>query len=99
MVRDGFVVGITNPKAAVFFAAILPQFTNSARGDVPLQLLELGLVFVAMAMVCDGLWGLAAGTARQRLAASPRRLEAIGATGGAVLVGLGLGLAVTGRKP
>jgi threonine/homoserine/homoserine lactone efflux protein len=98
ILRDGFVVGITNPKAAVFFAAILPQFVDSSRGAVPGQMLVLGLVFVAVAMISDGLWGLAAGTARERLAASPRRLEAIGGTGGIVLIGLGIGLAVTGRR-
>ena len=99
ILRDGFVVGLTNPKAAVFFAAILPQFADSSRGHVPLQMLLLGLVFVAIALVFDGIWGLVAGTARERLAASPRRLEAIGGAGGVVLVGLGVGLAVTGRKP
>ena len=50
-------------------------------------------------MVIDSLWGLAAGTARERLVASPRRLDAIGGASGVVLVGLGVGLAVTGRKP
>jgi threonine/homoserine/homoserine lactone efflux protein len=99
ILRDGFVVGVTNPKAAVFFAAILPQFADPSLGHVPLQLLFLGLVFVLMAMVMDGLWGLAAGTARERLIASPRRVEAVGGAGGIVLVGLGVGLAVTGRKP
>ena len=99
ILREGFVVGLTNPKAAVFFAAVLPQFADPSRGHVPLQLLALGLVFVAMALVLDSLWGLAAGTARERLIASPRRLEAIGAAGGVVLVGLGVGLAVSGRRP
>jgi threonine/homoserine/homoserine lactone efflux protein len=99
ILREGFVVGLTNPKAAVFFAAVLPQFADRSRGDVPLQLLALGLVFVAIALVLDSLWGLAAGTARERLIASPRRLEAIGAAGGVVIVGLGVGLAVGGRRP
>ena len=99
ILREGFVVGVTNPKAAVFFAAILPQFTDPSVGHVPLQMLALGLVFVAIAMVCDGAWALVAGSAGQRLASSPRRLEAIGGAGGVVLVGLGVGLAVTGRKP
>jgi threonine/homoserine/homoserine lactone efflux protein len=99
ILREGFVVGLTNPKAAVFFAAILPQFTDPSLGHVPLQMLALGLVFIAIALICDGAWGLVAGTAREQLAASPRRLEAIGAAGGVVLVGLGVGLAVTGRKP
>ncbi len=99
ILREGFVVGVTNPKAAVFFAAILPQFTDPAAGHVPLQMLALGLVFVAIAIVCDGMWALVAGSAGRRLASSPRRLEAIGGAGGVVLVGLGVGLAVTGRKP
>jgi threonine/homoserine/homoserine lactone efflux protein len=99
ILRDGFVVGVTNPKSAVFFAAILPGFTDPSAGRVPLQMLVLGCVFVAIALVCDAVWGLLAGTARERFVASPRRLEAIGGAGGVVLVGLGVGLAVTGRKP
>jgi threonine/homoserine/homoserine lactone efflux protein len=99
ILREGFVVGLTNPKAAIFFAAILPQFADPSLGHVPLQLLFLGLVFVLMAMVMDGLWALAAGTAREKFVASPRRLEAVGGAGGIVMVGLGVGLAVTGRKP
>jgi threonine/homoserine/homoserine lactone efflux protein len=99
ILREGFVVGLTNPKAAVFFAAILPQFTDASLGHVPLQMLILGVVFIAIALVCDGVWGIVAGVARERLAASPRRLEAIGGAGGVVLVGLGIGLAATGRKP
>jgi threonine/homoserine/homoserine lactone efflux protein len=99
ILRDGFVVGLTNPKAAVFFAAILPQFVDTSLGHVPLQMLTLGLVFFLIALVVDSIWGLAAGTARERLVASPRRLDAIGGASGVVLVGLGVGLAVTGRKP
>jgi threonine/homoserine/homoserine lactone efflux protein len=99
ILRDGFVVGVTNPKSAVFFAAILPGFTDPSVGHAPLQMLVLGAIFVLIALVFDAIWGLAAGTARARFVSSPRRLEAIGATGGVVLVGLGVGLAVTGRKP
>jgi threonine/homoserine/homoserine lactone efflux protein len=98
ILREGFVVGLTNPKAAVFFAAILPQFTDPSLGHVPLQMLLLGVVFVAIALVLDGIWAFVAGTARERLAASPRRLEAIGGAGGVVLVGLGVGLAVSGKN-
>ena len=58
------VVGVANPKVAVFFAAVLPQFADPSLGRVPLQLLVLGLVFVAIALVSDGAWGVAAGTAR-----------------------------------
>jgi threonine/homoserine/homoserine lactone efflux protein len=99
ILREGFVVGITNPKAAVFFAAILPQFTDPSLGHVGVQMLVLGVVFICIALVLDGIWAFAAGTARDRLVNSPRTLEAIGGAGGVVLVGLGVTLAVTGRKP
>ena len=98
ILREGFVVGITNPKAAVFCAAVLPQFTDPARGNVPAQLLLLGLVFVAIALVSDSTWGLAAGAARSWLGRSPGRLEAVGGLGGVVMIALGLRLAVSGRR-
>lgn len=96
--RDGFVVGMANPKAIVFFTAMLPQFTDPSRGWVPLQLLTLGVIFMAIALVSDGAWGLAAGTARGWLARSPRRLAALGGTSGVVMVGLGLQLLTSNRN-
>lgn len=98
ILREGFVVGLTNPKTVVFFAAILPQFTDPARGAVSTQLLVLGVIFVGIALVSDSLWGIAAGTARDWLGRSPRRLAALGGTGGLVMIGLGVSVAVTGRK-
>ncbi|POM27685.1 Homoserine/homoserine lactone efflux protein [Actinomadura rubteroloni] len=96
--RQGFVVGVTNPKTLVFFAAVLPQFADPARGGVPAQMLVFGLVFCLLALLCDGLWGLAAGTARAWFARSPRRLSAVGGTGGLMMIGLGVAIATTGRK-
>jgi threonine/homoserine/homoserine lactone efflux protein len=95
---DAFVVGVFNPKVIVFFIAILPQFADRSAGAVPVQLLLLGAIFCLLALVCDSLWALVAGTARAWLMRSPRRLAAIGGTGGVVMVGLGAGLVLTGRK-
>ncbi|HEX6197726.1 MAG TPA: LysE family translocator [Jiangellaceae bacterium] len=95
---DGFVVGVTNPKSIVFFAAILPQFVTPANGHITSQLLVLGLVAISAALVCDSIWAMIAGTARDWFARSPRRLEAIGGAGGVVMMGLGVQLALTGRK-
>lgn len=96
-VLDGFVVGATNPKGAIFFAAVLPQFVVPEAGHVPLQQLVLGLVFVVFALLSDGLWAMLAGTARNWFANSPRRLEVVGGTGGLLMIGLGVRLALTGR--
>ncbi len=98
ILRDGIVVGVSNPKVIVFFAAVLPQFVNRSAGHVPEQMLLLGSVFLAIAVVCDSSWALAAGTARAWLARSPRRLEMIGGAGGLAMIGIGASLALTGRK-
>ncbi|MDA2804105.1 LysE family translocator [Nocardiopsis suaedae] len=95
---EGFAVGAANPKTLVFFAAVLPQFVDRAQGHVALQMLLLGLVFSAIAVVCDSGWALGASTARAWFARSPRRLSAIGGAGGLCMIGLGATVAATGRK-
>ena len=97
MLTDSFLVGVANPKLIVFFVAVLPQFVDRSAGSAPLQLLTLGAIFCTMALLCDGVWALAAGAARTWLVRSPRRLAAIGGASGLVLLGLGAGLAVSGR--
>jgi threonine/homoserine/homoserine lactone efflux protein len=99
ILREGFTVGVLNPKAALFFAAILPQFVVAGALPVPVQIAALGLVFVLIALISDSVWAVLAGTARERLAGNPRRLEAIGAAGGGVLVVLGVRMALTARAP
>jgi threonine/homoserine/homoserine lactone efflux protein len=97
--REGAVVGVTNPKTVVFMAAVLPQFTTTTGGAAPLpvQLLLLGLVFVAIAAVSDSVWAVTASGARRWLARSPRRISGIGVASGVVMMGLGARLAFTGR--
>jgi threonine/homoserine/homoserine lactone efflux protein len=99
-VRDGFIVGVTNPKSIVIFVAVLPEFADRGHGHLPVQvqMLILGGLFAAMALLLDSGWAAAAGTARQWLARSPRRLALIGGTSGLVMIGLGISVAVTGRS-
>lgn len=98
LLTDGFLVGLTNPKSIVFFAAILPQFIDRHGAPAPLQMSVLGLVFILIALVSDSCWGLLAGTARAWLSSSPRRLELLGGTSGLVIIGLGLRLVFTSRE-
>ena len=88
--RDGFWVGALNPKGLVFYAAVLPQFVDREKGNVALQLIFLGAVFSILAFISDGTWGLLAGTARQWLATDAKRLEKLRATGGTVMIILGI---------
>ncbi|WP_020014370.1 LysE family translocator [Promicromonospora sukumoe] len=98
ILRQGFVVGVTNPKTIVFFVAALPQFVDVRAGQVPLQMMVLGLVFTLVALVFDSIWALLAGAARSWFASSPRRLAAVRATGGGMMIGLGGTLALSGSK-
>jgi threonine/homoserine/homoserine lactone efflux protein len=94
---DGFTVGVTNPKAIVFFAAILPQFVDRTAGNVPAQLILLGLILAGIALISDSTYALVAGRIRNWLASSPKRMEAIGGAGGLAMIGIGASLALTGR--
>jgi threonine/homoserine/homoserine lactone efflux protein len=98
MLRDGFVVGATNPKAIVFFAAVLPQFASRAAGHVPLQMLALGGIFCGIALISDSMWAVAAATARSWFTRSPRRLEMIGGASGLAMIGIGATLALSGGR-
>lgn len=98
VLRQGFLVGVTNAKTAVFFAAVLPQFIDRAAGHATLQILLLGLVFILIALISDSVWAVAAGSARDWFARSPRRLELVGGTGGLMIIGLGASIAVSGSK-
>ena len=89
-IRDGFWVGVLNPKAIVFFAAVLPQFVDIEGTTVTRQLLFLGLTFCVLAFISDGMWGLLAGTARKWLASSNHRLERLRGFGGSIMIILGL---------
>ncbi|MFB9307859.1 threonine/homoserine/homoserine lactone efflux protein [Agromyces hippuratus] len=95
---EGFIVGVTNPKTIAFFVAVLPQFVSFSAGSIPLQLFELGLVFIVLALLCDSVWALAASAARGWFARSPKRLEHLSATGGVMMIGLGGVLALSGNK-
>ena len=94
-IRDGFWVGALNPKGLVFYAAVLPQFVDRDRGNVALQLIFLGAVFSILAFISDGTWGLLAGTARQWLATDAKRLEKLRATGGIVMIILGISVLIS----
>jgi threonine/homoserine/homoserine lactone efflux protein len=93
---QGIVVNILNPKTALFFLAFLPQFVDPARGQVGGQILVLGLMFVVLGVVSDGLYAVLAGAAGGWLKRDGRVLRAERYITGSVFVGLGLTAAFAG---
>jgi threonine/homoserine/homoserine lactone efflux protein len=91
----GAVVNVLNPKTALFFLALLPQFINPDRGGVWSQALVLGLVFVGLGLVTDSLYALAAGTVGGVLR---RRRRTMRYGSGAVFIGLGAAAALAKRS-
>src|SRR5262249_48702295 len=98
LLRDGFVVNLLNPKAALFFFALLPQFVDVSRGHVPMQVVFLGLLFAALGLVTDGCYALVAGTAGYWLKRSRGYLVFERYISGTLLIGLGLTAAFAGNQ-
>ena len=98
IVREGFVVGVTNPKLIVFASALLPEYVDRSRGHVPSQMLLLAALFTGLSMLTDGTYALVSGTARTWLARSPKRLSTLSGLGGLAIFGLGVHLAISKRR-
>jgi threonine/homoserine/homoserine lactone efflux protein len=96
--RQGFVVNLLNPKTALFFLALLPQFVDVGRGPVPAQIIVLGVVFVALGITSDGMYALLASTLGGWLRRSRRVARAEPLVTGSVYVGLGVAAAMGGGR-
>lgn len=98
MYLEGLLINSLNPKPALFFAAFLPQFVDASRGPATLQLLVLGLLFCALALVSDGAYAVLAGTISRRLQARRDRRETTRYVAAGTYLGLGVLAAVTGDR-
>ena len=95
--RESVLVEILNPKTALFFLALLPQFIDPAAGPVATQSLVLGAIVVVTAIPCDALVAFASGAVARRLAVSPWIARWQERVSGTILIGLGLAVAAGDR--
>lgn len=95
VLTDSFVVGMTNAKTIVFFVATMPQFINPEFGNVPIQMLLLGAIFLVIGTLSDLVYAFAAGSAREWLVNSESRIAAVRAAGGVAIAGVGIHTAVS----
>lgn len=95
--RDGVIVGVLNPKTALFFAALLPQFVDTP-ADFTRQALMLGALFVVIAGVSDSLYVVLSRSIAGRLGGMKRGLKLGRYAAAAMYAALGL-LAATTNHP
>jgi len=93
---QGFTVNILNPKTALFFFAFLPQFVDTAKGNITAQNLLLGAIFVGLAIITDSLYALAASSLATTLTGNKRFQKVQRYFAGLVYIGLGITTALTG---
>jgi threonine/homoserine/homoserine lactone efflux protein len=91
ILRGGFFLQASNPKALLFFSAILPQFIDP-RHAVAYQILVLGITSVAVEFVILLIYGELAGRAAARIR-TPGFQRLTGRVAGSLLIGAGIGLA------
>ncbi|THV16492.1 LysE family translocator [Rhizobium rhizophilum] len=92
---ESMLVEVLNPKTAIFFLAFLPQFIDQAAAfPVWLQFVILGTTVNAMFTVADIACVMAASMVTKRLARVSSLQRNLQRAGGAILVGLGLHVAL-----
>ena len=95
--RQGLIVDLLNPKVAVFFMAFLPQFVDPRLGHAGLQMIALGAVVIAVALVWETILIFGAGALSRRLRAQPAIARWINRVTGATVIWLGVRLAIERR--
>ena len=87
--RESIIVEVTNPKTALFFIALLPQFVAPESGPVWLQLFVLGLIVTVSALPCDLLVAVSSSKASQWISNNERAQRVQQRLSASILLGMG----------
>jgi len=93
----GFIMNILNPKVSIFFLAFLPQFVTLENGNIPMQMIVLGLVFMLMTIVVFSGIGIAGNLLSKKLLEKPSIVKYMNILTSFVLISLGVKLALASR--
>ena len=91
----GLLANAVNPKVVLFFLSLLPQFVIPANGNVPAQMLALGVTFTVQAAILFGLLGYFAGAVGNWLERKPGAGKWLDRLAGGVFIALGVKLIVS----
>ena len=95
---QGVITELLNPKVALFFMSFLPQFADPARGPVAGQILFFGLLFHVTGVPVNMLVAVAGGAIAGWFSRYPVYERVRNGLAAAVLIGLGLRLALSERR-
>ncbi len=95
---QGVVTNVLNPKVALFFLAFLPQFVDLPAGPPVPQIVLLGLLFNVQGTLVNLAVALLASRTTVWLRSSEHRLSVLQRLTGALFVGLGARLAISGNR-
>lgn len=95
--RRGIIMNITNPKVSIFFLAFLPQFTDPAKGALPMQLLLLGSIFIVATIIVFGAISFLAGVFGEKFSRSAFAQKVLNRAAAGIFAGLALKLALAQR--
>lgn len=93
--RQGVLTNVLNPKVALFFLALLPQFIEAASTQKVAAFVALGLSFVALGTVWCVALAIAAASLRSAFLRRPSMANVLNKIAGAMFIGLGLKLATS----
>lgn len=93
----GFFMNVLNPKVSIFFLAFLPQFVTPSNGNVPMQMIILGLIFMAMTVVVFSSIGVAGNILSAKLLEKPSIVKYMNILTSFVLGALAIKLALSSR--
>lgn len=91
--RQGVITNILNPKVALFFLALMPQFISAASTTKVAAFLVLGLSFMALGLVWTVILAVAAASLRGMFLRRPSMSNVLNKVAGSMFIGLGLRLA------
>ena len=91
---QGIIVNLLNPKTALFFFAFLPQFVNCSDGSVAGQILYLGILFIFMGIVSDGMYAVLAGSVGEWLKGNMKFVNCRKYLAGSIYLLLGIAAAI-----
>lgn len=91
-------MNVLNPKVSLFFLALLPQFVHPSAGQIPQQMLVLGVIFLVQALVVFTLVSIGAEKLRHWLLSNERIARRIHWLKGVLFAVIGIQIAFSERS-